>query len=54
MGFTMGIRPRTGHVMKLKARRCPKCGGKINSQQTRCKRCHETQRRPKKAKKSSG
>ncbi len=39
----MGIRPRTDHVMKLKSRRCPKCGGKINSQQTRCKRCHETQ-----------
>ncbi len=50
----MGIRPRTGHVMNLKSRRCPKCGGKINSQQIRCKRCHEAQSRPKKAKKASG
>jgi hypothetical protein len=44
----MGTRPRTNHVLKLKSRRCPKCGGKINSQQTRCKRCHESQQRPKK------
>ena len=31
----MGIRPRTDHAMKVKSRRCPKCGGKINSQKTR-------------------
>jgi ribosomal protein L40E len=48
----MGIRPRTDHVMKLKSRRCPKCGGAINSQKTRCKRCHATQTRPKKTKNS--
>jgi hypothetical protein len=48
----MGIRPRTDHVMKLKNRRCPKCGGAINSQKTRCKRCHEAQPRPKKTKNS--
>jgi ribosomal protein S27AE len=48
----MGIRPRTDHVMKLKNRRCPKCGGVINSQKTRCKRCHQTQTRPKKLKNS--
>jgi hypothetical protein len=48
----MGIRPRTGHVMKLKNRRCPKCGCAINSQKTRCKRCHEKQGRPKKTKNS--
>jgi hypothetical protein len=48
----MGIRPRTTHVMKLKNRRCPKCGGAINSQKTRCKRCHEAQPRPKKTKNS--
>jgi hypothetical protein len=46
----MGIRPRTDFVMKLKSRTCPKCGGKINSQKVRCKRCHEVQRRPKKKK----
>jgi ribosomal protein L40E len=44
----MGTRPRTEFVMKLKERRCPKCGGKIGRQGTRCKRCHEVQRRPKK------
>jgi hypothetical protein len=44
----METRPRTTFVMKLKTRRCPKCGAKINSQRLRCKRCHETQRRPKK------
>jgi hypothetical protein len=42
----MGLRPRTTHVMKLKARKCGKCGGKINSQQVRCRRCHATQVRP--------
>ena len=40
----MQSRPRTKFVLKLKARRCPKCGGKINSQVTRCKRCHEVQK----------
>jgi ribosomal protein L40E len=50
----MGMRPRTDHVMKLKSRRCPKCGGKINSQKTRCKRCHEAQGRPKKRGKANG
>jgi hypothetical protein len=50
----MGIRPRTEHVMNVKSRRCPKCGGKINSQQVRCKRCHEPQGRPKKGNKASG
>ena len=44
----MGIRPRTKFVMKLKERRCPRCGGKINRQQTRCRRCHTAQQRPKK------
>jgi hypothetical protein len=39
-------------VMKLKSRRCPKCGGAINSQKIRCKRCHEPQQRPKKVKNS--
>jgi ribosomal protein L40E len=52
--LVMGIRPRTDHVMNLKSRRCPKCGGKINSQKTRCKRCHEVQSRPKKKNKASG
>jgi hypothetical protein len=44
----MGIRPRTKFVMELKDRRCPRCGGKINNQKTRCKRCHTAQARPKK------
>ena len=44
----MRTRPRTQFVMKVKSRRCPKCGGKINSLVTRCKRCHEVQKRPKK------
>ena len=44
----MKTRPRTKFAMKVKSRRCPKCGGKINSLQTRCRRCHERQSRPKK------
>ena len=44
----MRTRPRTSFVLKLKARRCPKCGAKLNNQVTRCKRCHESQSRPKK------
>ena len=43
----MGIRPRTDFVMKLKSRTCPeKVRREVNSQQVRCKRCHEVQRRP--------
>ena len=33
----MGTRPRTKFVMELKSRRCPKCGGKLNNQQKRCR-----------------
>jgi hypothetical protein len=44
----MGTRPRTAFVMKLKSRRCPKCGAKLNNQHTRCKRCHQVQSKPKK------
>lgn len=43
---SMGLRPRTSHVRKLKARRCSKCGGKLNSQQVRCRRCHAVAGRP--------
>ena len=32
-------RPRTKLKLKRKSRRCPKCGGKLNTLQTRCKRC---------------
>jgi predicted amidophosphoribosyltransferase len=32
-------RPRTKLKLKRKARRCPKCGAKLNNQQIRCKRC---------------
>jgi len=42
----MGIRPKTSFTRKLKERRCPKCGSKINSQRVRCKRCHTAQGRP--------
>lgn len=44
----MGMRPRTKFVHKLKARRCSKCGGKINNQRKRCKRCAATLSKPKK------
>ncbi|HRF02657.1 MAG TPA: hypothetical protein PLI18_19250 [Pirellulaceae bacterium] len=35
----MGLRPRTKRKKQLKARRCVKCGGQLNNQRTRCKRC---------------
>jgi uncharacterized OB-fold protein len=35
----MTLRPRTRRTMKIKARRCPKCGAKVNNQRKRCKRC---------------
>lgn len=35
-------RPRTKLKLLRKARRCPKCGAKLNNQQTRCKRCAQT------------
>ncbi|MEN6495492.1 MAG: hypothetical protein ABFD16_14520 [Thermoguttaceae bacterium] len=44
----MGIRPRTSFVLKLKARRCSKCGAKLRPALTRCKRCASKQGRPKK------
>jgi uncharacterized OB-fold protein len=44
----MGMRPRTAFVKKLKARRCGKCGGKLNNQRTRCPRCHAVAARPRK------
>lgn len=40
----MGIRPRTPLVLKRKARRCSKCGAKLNNQRTRCKRCSALQK----------
>ncbi len=42
----MGIRPRTEFVKKLKERRCPKCGAKLNSQRIRCKKCSKATPRP--------
>lgn len=36
----MGLRPRTPLVKARKARRCVKCGKKLNSQVKRCKACH--------------
>jgi predicted RNA-binding Zn-ribbon protein involved in translation (DUF1610 family) len=47
----MGTRPRTAFVMKLKARRCPKCGAALNEQIKRCKRCAALTPRPKMKKK---
>jgi len=44
----MRTRPHSKFVQQLKARRCGKCGGKLNNQVRRCKRCHATQGRPKK------
>jgi uncharacterized OB-fold protein len=44
----MRSRPRTSFVKKLKARRCHKCGGKLNPQKVRCSRCHAQLSRPKK------
>lgn len=35
----MTLRPRTARTLKIKARRCPKCGCKLNSQRKRCKKC---------------
>jgi len=43
----MGIRPRTAFKKKLKARRCGKCGAKVNTLVTRCKRCSAALSRPK-------
>lgn len=43
-----GVRPRTKYVMKLKNRRCPKCGGMVNNQRKRCKRCSQVLTKPKK------
>lgn len=37
--FAMTIRPRTARKMKLKNRRCPKCGCKLNPLRKRCKKC---------------
>jgi hypothetical protein len=44
----MGIRPRTKFVMQLKSRRCPKCGGALNNQKKRCKRCSAVAPKPRK------
>jgi ribosomal protein L40E len=46
--IAMGIRPRSKFVKQVKARVCPKCGAKLNTQVTRCRRCHATQTKPKK------
>jgi hypothetical protein len=46
-----GIRPRTARDLKLKARRCPKCGRLVNRQLKRCKTCAKVLVLPKKKKK---
>lgn len=47
----MSTRPRTAFTMILKTRRCSSCGGKINNQLIRCKKCGSAQPKPKKNKK---
>jgi hypothetical protein len=47
----MGTRPRSAFVMKLKTRRCGKCGAALNEQAKHCKRCAAPTPRPKKKKK---
>lgn len=44
----MGIRPRSEFMKALKLRRCSSCGGKLNNQVTRCKRCSTANAKPKK------
>jgi hypothetical protein len=47
--IVMRTRPHSSFVQKLKARRCPKCGAKVNPQRKRCKRCSKVlSGRPKK------
>jgi hypothetical protein len=44
----MKSRPRTRFVMKLKNRRCAKCGAKLNNQVKRCRRCTAVASKPRK------
>ena len=44
----MRTRPRSKFVKQLKARRCTKCGAKMNTLIKRCKRCSAAVGRPKK------
>jgi len=44
----MRTRPRSKFVKQLKARRCGKCGSKINNQRVRCPRCANALSRPSK------
>jgi hypothetical protein len=47
-GTAMRTRPRSKFVKQLKARRCGKCGSKINNQRVRCPRCANALSRPSK------
>jgi ribosomal protein L40E len=44
----MRTRPHSKFVNQLHARRCGKCGSKLNNQVTRCRRCHAVAGKPKK------
>jgi reverse gyrase len=44
----MKTRPRTKFTRQVNSRRCPKCGGKVNNQRVRCKKCSQALTRPKK------
>jgi hypothetical protein len=43
----MSVRPRTAHALAMKARRCGKCGKKVNNQRMRCKGCSNPLTKPK-------
>ena len=44
----MKSRPATKFTLALKARRCAKCGAKLNNQVKRCKRCTAVASKPRK------
>ena len=50
----VGIRPRTKFVLQTGARRCPKCGAKVNNQRVRCKKCASEIAKPIKNRKKPG
>jgi hypothetical protein len=38
---TMGIRPKTKRVKRLRYRRCPKCNKQVRIYMKRCRTCHQ-------------
>ncbi len=39
----MGLRVRTKRAIKIRSRRCTKCGKALNRQRVRCTVCHKSQ-----------